>query len=87
MIGSFVSWRMQVVACAMITVVGHLLMLRFVVESPRYLIAKGDIEGARESCEWLQKAPPFSPSVNTYVNEVSLSGPCAQKPIFQFSFF
>jgi len=62
---------MQVVACAMIAVVGHALIM-LIPESPRYLISKGDTAGAMDSLAWLHRVTPFSPVLNSYMNEVTL---------------
>ncbi|CAL8087044.1 unnamed protein product [Orchesella dallaii] len=54
-VGTFVSWEWQAVACGLIPIVFHFLML-LVPESPRYLVEQGKHSDAAKSLQWLRGA-------------------------------
>lgn len=55
MIGAFISWRFETAACAVIPIVGHILLM-MVPESPLYLMVDGRPEEARKALMWLRGA-------------------------------
>lgn len=53
MVGVFLSWRYQAIACAIIPVAFHIIMY-FVPESPRYLVQKDKEHKAEKAIYWLK---------------------------------
>lgn len=52
-VGVFLSWRYQAIACAIIPVAFHIIMY-FVPESPRYLVQKDKEHKAEKAIYWLK---------------------------------
>ncbi len=53
MVGVFLSWRYQAIACAIIPVAFHIIMY-FVPESPRYLVQRDKEHKAEKAIYWLK---------------------------------
>lgn len=68
-VGTFVSWEWQAVACGALPLVFHLLML-LVPESPTYLIEQGRNPDASNALQWLRGASS-SQQVESELQEVS----------------
>ncbi|ODM92464.1 Facilitated trehalose transporter Tret1, partial [Orchesella cincta] len=71
LVGTFVSWEWQAVACGLIPIVFHLLML-LVPESPRYLVEQGKHSDASKALQWLRGASS-SQQVETELEELTAS--------------
>ena len=54
-VGTYLPWRLQALACGIIPLVFHALMF-FVPESPRYLIGKGKRDEALKALCWFRGA-------------------------------
>lgn len=70
MMGSFLSWRFGTAGCAMIPILGHLLMM-LVPESPTYLMGKGRQKEAKEALMWLRGAK-FQEEIDSELVDVSI---------------
>lgn len=51
-IGAYTSWKVQALACGVIPIVCHCLLL-LVSESPRFLVEQGQITAASQALAWL----------------------------------